>query len=97
MTACGSCGSYGWAMLAAALAGLAGCATPGEQPLPAATLTPAAAGLAADAAADAVFPDTAWWRALGDPALDALIDRGLAGQPGLQVAAARLAAVAADT
>ena len=85
------------AVLLAALMAVAGCATPGEQPLPAATITPIAAGLDADAATDADFPDTAWWRALGDPALDALIDRGLAGQPGLQAAAARLAAVAADT
>lgn len=85
------------AMLMTALMAVAGCATPGEQPPPAATITPAAAGLAADAATGADFPDAAWWRALGDPALDALIDRGLAGQPGLQVAAARLAAVAADT
>ena len=86
-----------FAVLMAVLVAVAGCATPGEQPPPAATITPAAAGLAADAATGADFPDAAWWRALGDPALDALIDRGLAGQPGLQVAAARLAAVAADT
>ena len=85
----------------AVMAALSGCATPGEQPPPALTITPAAAGLVAgplvDGAAATAFPDQAWWRGLGDPALDALIDQGLAGQPGLQAAAARLAAVSADT
>ena len=72
---------------------LAACATPGSLPPPLATLAPAAAGLAADAATP--FPDAAWWRSLGDPALDALVERALADQPGLQVAAARLARAAA--
>lgn len=80
--------------LVASLLNLGGCATPGEQPPPALTISPAAAGLTADAS---VFPDTAWWRGFGDPALDALIAQGLAGQPGLQATAARLAAVSADT
>ena len=47
------------AVLMAALMAVAGCATPGEQPLPAATITPVAAGLDADAATDADCPDTA--------------------------------------
>jgi len=84
------------AAVALAILTLAGCATPGPQSPPAARLTPAAAGLAAGPVADTPFPDTAWWRALGDPALDALIAQGLAGQPGLQAAAARLAVAAAD-
>ncbi|MBL8353085.1 MAG: RND transporter, partial [Burkholderiaceae bacterium] len=83
-------------LLLAALATLAGCATPGEQSPPALPIAAAAAGLTAGDTAAAVFPDTAWWRLFGDPALDALIAQGLAGQPGLQVAAARLAAAAAD-
>ena len=37
------------------------------------------------------FPDPQWWRELGDPALDALIERALADQPSLAAAAARLA------
>lgn len=69
-------------------AGCAGFAPPPARP-PAALIAPAAAGL--DAAAGA-FPDARWWSALGDPALDALIDTALAGQPSLQAAAARVAA-----
>lgn len=76
--------------LAAALLA-AGCASFGPPPerAPAALIAPAAAGL--DAAAGA-FPDARWWSALGDPALDTLVDTALAGQPTLQAAAARLAA-----
>lgn len=89
----------------AALIALAGCATPGVQPTPARPIAPEAAGLApvvadgatADADARAAFPDAAWWRQLGDPALDALIGQALAGQPGLQAAAARLAQAVAGT
>lgn len=72
---------------------LAACATPGERSAPLATLAPAAAGLAADAATAAV--DEQWWRSLGDPALDALVARALADQPSLQQAAARLARASA--
>ncbi|MDO9291440.1 MAG: hypothetical protein Q7U09_07650, partial [Hydrogenophaga sp.] len=64
----------------ALLAALGGCATPGPQALRAPPITPAAAGLA-ETSTDAVFPQQAWWRALGDPALDALIATALAGQP----------------
>ncbi len=67
---------------------LAGCASPGPQPTPLARTTPAALGLAAEATAPAV--DAQWWRSLGDPQLDALIERALAGQPSLQTAVARL-------
>jgi NodT family efflux transporter outer membrane factor (OMF) lipoprotein len=34
----------------------------------------------------------AWWKAFGDPQLDALVDRALAGSPTLQVALARMRA-----
>lgn len=78
------------AAVLAAAALLAGCAQPGAPRAQAALVQPAAAGLA-DAATGA-FPRTRWWAALGDPALDTLIDTALAGQPGLQAAAARLAA-----
>ena len=45
-----------------------------------------------DAAAAPTPPlDAHWWRRLGDPALDALVERALAEQPTLKVAAARLA------
>ncbi len=74
---------------------LTGCASPGVLPAPLALLAPAAAGLSADAATP--FADARWWQALGDPALDALIDQALAGQPSLAQAAARLARASAST
>ena len=79
-------------ILAAALAAaalLASCAQPGAPITQAPLLAPAEAGLGDVAGA---FPDARWWAALGDPALDALIETALTGQPGLQAAAARLAA-----
>ncbi len=36
------------------------------------------------------WPTTAWWKAFGDPQLDALIDEGLSGSPTLAEAAARV-------
>jgi len=74
---------------AVALMWLGGCASPGTLPASQQALSPAAAGLSGDATS--AFPDAQWWRSLGDPALDALVDRALAGQPGLQAAAARVA------
>jgi NodT family efflux transporter outer membrane factor (OMF) lipoprotein len=79
-------GLAGAALVGAAL--LAGCAQPGAPGARAALLPAASAGLGDAAGA---FPTARWWAALGDPALDALIDTALAGQPGLQAAAARLA------
>jgi len=43
------------------------------------------------AAPAAAWPDDAWWKAYGDPQLDALIDDGLAGSPSIATALARLA------
>lgn len=76
-----------------ALAVLAGCAVPGDLPPAAQPITPAAAGLddGVAAATDSAFPAPGWWRGLGDPALDALVDTALTGQPALQAVAARLA------
>lgn len=76
------------AMAAGALL-LAGCAMPGPSTPPLARSTPAEAGLEASAASPVV--EAGWWRRFGDPALDALVERALAGQPGLQAAAARVA------
>lgn len=39
---------------------------------------------------DAAFPDRQWWRSLGDPQLDALIDEALRGTPSLAAADARV-------
>ncbi|MBK1688215.1 efflux transporter outer membrane subunit [Rubrivivax gelatinosus] len=74
------------AALAAALAA-AGCASPGD--LPAAhTLASASAAGANDTATP--WPAERWWTGFGDTRLDGLVERALAGQPSLLVAAARL-------
>ncbi len=75
------------ALVAAAIL-LTGCASPGALPEPLPRLDASAAGL--PAALETDFPDARWWQALGDPVLDALIDRALADQPGLALARARL-------
>jgi NodT family efflux transporter outer membrane factor (OMF) lipoprotein len=74
------------ALLAGAVLLLAGCASP-QGIAPTRQLdTPAPA----TAASDTPWPASRWWQAYGDPQLDALIEKALAGQPGLQVAQARL-------
>ena len=45
----------------------------------------------------AAWPQDQWWRAYGDPQLDALVEEALAGSPSLQVAQARLRAAQAQT
>ena len=77
--------------LVAALA-LAGCASthglaPSATPMDADALA-ASRSLAADPGA--TFPDLAWWRAFGDPQLDALVVEALSGAPGLAAADARV-------
>ncbi|MFL6591303.1 MAG: efflux transporter outer membrane subunit [Luteimonas sp.] len=42
------------------------------------------------------FPTADWWRAFGDPQLDALVDEALAGTPSLAAADARLRAAVAQ-
>ena len=78
---------------------LGGCASPGTLPEPLALRPAASVGLEAGPTAEAqsVFPSAQWWRELGDPALDALVERALADQPSLAAAAARLARAAAAT
>ena len=76
------------AALVAALA-LAGCASfsgiePQSRLSDPAAVTPAAAA----STVPAVAPQ--WWKALGDPQLDTLVDQALAGSPTLKVAQARL-------
>jgi NodT family efflux transporter outer membrane factor (OMF) lipoprotein len=51
-----------------------------------------------DAKVDASsWPTDQWWRAYGDPQLDALVDEALAGSPSLAIAQARLRAAQAQT
>ena len=76
---------------------LGGCASPGTLPEPLALRPAVSVGLDAGPAAESqtVFPSAQWWRELGDPALDVLVERALADQPSLAAAAARLARAAA--
>ncbi len=74
---------------------LGACATlpparPGPPPAP---LDPARLGLTGTAAAPAA---DAWWRTLGDPQLDTLIERSLSDNPGLVETEARLHAAQAQ-
>jgi NodT family efflux transporter outer membrane factor (OMF) lipoprotein len=64
---------------------LAGCATPHEAPR-VAEVAPQALGLDPQTASI----DARWWTAFGDPQLDRLIDAGLAGNPSLDTALARV-------
>jgi NodT family efflux transporter outer membrane factor (OMF) lipoprotein len=64
---------------------LAGCATPHEQPK-VTQVAPQSLGLDAQAAPI----DAHWWTAFGDSQLDRLIDAGLAGNPSLETALARV-------
>src|SRR3569623_1416315 len=72
---------------------LAGCASPGGL-APRATLRDAnevasSRTLAGTALTRAAWPTTDWWKAYGDPQLDALMTEALAQSPTLAVAAAR--------
>lgn len=93
---------------AALLAGCAAVPKLGPRPEPLApgavaaerALAPVAASSDASAdasvaAVEAAWPAEGWWRAWGDPQLDALIAEGLAGSPDVAAAAARLARVGA--
>ena len=79
---------------------LAGCASPGPAHTPLALTTPVALGLAstgtgmagsAGTADNALSATQPWWTSLGDPQLDALVERALQGNPGLDVSRARQA------
>ena len=69
------------AALVAAAVLLTGCASPGMLPEALPRLGASAAGL--PLAVDTDFPEARWWQALGDPALDGLVERALADQPSL--------------
>jgi NodT family efflux transporter outer membrane factor (OMF) lipoprotein len=78
----------------AAMLALAGCASTGGLG-PAARMHEenrhaAVRSLAGAALSDAGFPRQDWWRAFGDPQLDALVAQALEGSPTLAIADARL-------
>jgi len=73
---------------AIALAALAGCATVDKAPSPQAEVSAASLGARAT---DVAWPRDDWWHRYNDPQLDALIADGLAGNPSLAAAQARIA------
>jgi NodT family efflux transporter outer membrane factor (OMF) lipoprotein len=81
------------ALASAALLTLGGCASSAGIAPRAQVMDTAQLGLSSTAAsaanAEANIPAD-WWRAFGDPALDALVDRALAGSPNLVAAQARV-------
>ena len=82
--------TLGMAMLAVLLA--AGCASPGPAHTPLALTAAAALGLSDTDAVDGALPPVQrWWTMLGDPQLDALVERSLHVHPSLDVARARQA------
>ncbi|MDR3415039.1 MAG: efflux transporter outer membrane subunit [Nevskia sp.] len=75
------------ALLLQACAGMGGIA-PQSRQLDPRGLDPGAALSAPQA--DAGWPQPGWWKAYGDPQLDALVDTALAGNPDLRIAQARV-------
>ncbi|HVW68289.1 MAG TPA: efflux transporter outer membrane subunit [Steroidobacteraceae bacterium] len=74
---------------------LAGCVSRGDwKPTPAVEPQNLAASrtLATATVTPASWPTDAWWRAYGDPQLDALVEESFAGSPSLEIAQARLRA-----
>ncbi|HMN82123.1 MAG TPA: efflux transporter outer membrane subunit [Burkholderiaceae bacterium] len=85
---------FRFATAASIAAVLAGCVSSAGIVPVAEPLAPAAVGLGLDAkagAADTAAPAADWWRAFGDPKLDALIERALASHPDLAAAQTRVA------
>ncbi len=78
------------ALLATLVSGACAVHTPAEKPAPPIELPAAYAGAAAGPRNPASMADT-WWRDFGDPELDALVARALAGNFSLRAAWARLA------
>lgn len=71
----------------------AGCVTPPPKASPQVRASaPVGAPYDPTVPRDAPWPAASWWKAFGDPQLDALIAKGLAGAPGLATAQARVAA-----
>lgn len=72
---------------------VSGCASSGgiapQGALREASTLSSARSLAGARMSDAAWPATHWWKAFGDPQLDALVDEALAGSPSLDAADAR--------
>ena len=80
------------AIASSVLLTLGGCASSAGIAPVAHSTAPAAIGLTEASTPSLASPIGAeWWHAFGDPALDALVERALAGNPGVKVAQARLA------
>jgi NodT family efflux transporter outer membrane factor (OMF) lipoprotein len=77
------------ALVSSAVLLLAGCASTGGIEATARPLAAADAGLAPGDPMPAIAPD--WWQAFGDADLDRVMQRALAGSPGLRLAQSRLA------
>ena len=67
---------------------LSGCALMESGSEPVAALDGAKLGLTSQ---DTVWPETQWWQRYGDPQLNALLEEGLANNPSMSAAQARLA------
>lgn len=82
-----------WLLAPLAAAALVGCASmQGTTPSSAQLRDAASLGLSESRAVAEVAPvEPQWWRALGDPQLDRLVEQALQGSPNLRVAQARVA------
>lgn len=67
---------------------VAGCTAPATPPPAGAAVAPPPAWRTDAGATAAIAPD--WWRALGDPVLDALVQRALGNNPDIGIAAGRV-------
>lgn len=85
----GTCAAAAWLLVVAA--GLAGCAAP-PQPAPDSTVVVPAAWVAPQslAPADGKPVAAAWWKAFGDPALDAMVQQALRNNGNLRIARSRV-------
>jgi len=73
-------------------ASLTACASlPGPKPEPAIRAQSAWASAQSFSGPAGEWPSAGWWKAYGDPQLDALVEEGLAGSPSVAIAEARLA------
>ncbi len=82
------------ALTATIVMALAGCANPAGIVSTSTLIEPANVGVAAAAAGSPVAAD--WWQSFGDPALNELVARAVAGSPNLRAAQARVVRAGAN-